>query len=170
MNARTAAGFALLVALMAPSIASAYPMFDVTASEVLSVDPPRVKTTFTVVESGYVPEGWCQWSWFDMTPLHPDAPDAPQFFACEAPTNGRCDLISPGGVQRFFFDPYEGDAGTLPANTFTIITDRAEPCVRIVFYCIVLMGAVPPLETCLLVDMPVPATPTSWGAVKSIYR
>ncbi len=170
MNARFAVGYALLVALVAPSAASAYPIFDVTASEVLSVDPSRVKTTFTIVETGYVPDGWCPWSWFDVTPLSPDAPDAVQIFACEAPTGGQCDLVDFGGVHTATYSPTHGDTGTLPANTYTIITDRVAPCVQVYFYCITLMGAVPALETCLLVDMPVPTNPTSWGALKSIYR
>ena len=171
MSARIAAGSALLVAaLVAPPVASAWPVLDVTSSEVLSVDPPRVKTTFTVVEQGSLPPGWCAWAWFEVSPRDPGAPDAPQFFACDAPTTGGCRALEYDAVPRFEFDPSHGSAGSLPANTFSIVTDRAAPCVRFDFFCIILMGGVPSIETCLVVDMPVPSATTSWGAVKSIYR
>ncbi len=165
MNLRAVAASALLFAFAAPSAAFAYPIFDVTASEVLSVDPPRVKTTFTIVETGYVPDGWCPWSAFDVSAQDPDATDAVEFFACDGPPEGHCALLEYGGAQMVSFSP-----GHFPASTYSIVTDRTAPCVLIQFSCVTLMGAVPPLETCMLVDMPVPANPTSWGALKSIYR
>jgi|SRR5688572_10993766 len=170
MNARIVVACALLVALAAPPAASAWPVLDVTASEVLSTDPPRVKTTFTVIEQGSLPPGWCPWSWFEVSPRDPGAPGAPQFFACDAPAAGQCLALEYDEVPRFLFDPQYGGAGSLAANTYSIVTDRSEPCVRFDFFCIILMGGVPSIETCLLVDMPVPASTTSWGAVKSIYR
>jgi hypothetical protein len=170
MNARIAAGLILLVLPTVPSTAAAWPLLDVTSSEVISVHPPRVKTTFTVVEQGSLPPGWCGWAWFEVTPQDPGAPGAVQIFGCEAPQGGQCDLGDYAGVPVAVFSPHQGDGGMLPANTYSIVTDQAEPCVRFDFLCIVLMGAVPPIETCLLVDMPVPAAPSSWGAVKSRYR
>ena len=95
--------------------------------------------------------------------------------SCPSPSQpraieGQCLLNNYAGVQVFSFDPWHGDAGTLPPNTYSIITDQVAPCVRFEFLCVILMGAVPPIETCLAVDMPVPAARTSWGAVKSTYR
>ena len=170
MNSRIAFAFVVLLALAAPPAASAWPLLDVTASEVLSTDPPRVKTTFTVTDQGSLPPGWCPWAWFEVSPQAPGTPGAPQFFACEAPTTGACHALAYDAVPRFEFNPWNGGTGSLPANTYSIVTDRAEPCVRFDFFCIVLMGGVPSIETCLLVDMPVPSSSTSWGAVKSIYR
>lgn len=170
MSSRIVGSLAALLAVAVPSVASAWPLLDVTASEVLSVDPPRVKTTFTVVEQGSLPPGWCPWAWFDISPLHPGTPEAPQFFACDAPTGGQCVVTEYAGVPYASYIPDHGTSGTLPANIYSIITDRAAPCVRIDFGCVILLGGVPSLETCLLVDMPVPATSTSWGALKSIYR
>ena len=51
-------GFALLVAFGANLMAApafAWPYIDVTSSEVLSVDPPRVRTTFGLSFAGYEP-------------------------------------------------------------------------------------------------------------------
>ena len=46
--------------------ASAWPTIDVTAGEVLSVDPPRVRTTFDVGSAGYEPG--CERQFFEVTP------------------------------------------------------------------------------------------------------
>ena len=65
-------GFALLVALCVTPVAApalAWPYIDVTSSEVLSVDPPRVRTTIELSFAGYQP--LFDPGYFEITPLDP---------------------------------------------------------------------------------------------------
>jgi hypothetical protein len=160
--------FALLMALgtvASVGPASAWPYIDVTASEVLSVDPPRVRTTFEVSFVGYGPG--CSAQFFEVSPLNPETL---HIFECGAPPSWDCGEASGG---RFF----NGTGGQPLPLSFSIVTDQADPCVRIVFFDPVLARAPSPtvnydcvIEACLLLDAPVPAQPSTWGSVKSRYR
>lgn len=167
--------FALLctlgtTALAAP--ASAWPVIDVTASEVLSVDPPRVRTTFDLSYAGYQS---FDTGYFHVTPL--DAA-ALHIYECAGPPLWVCGPYTPaseGGV--FFSDGYGSGAPYAPVNTFSIVTDQADPCVRFDWFDPVLTKAPTPTtkvdhheDVCLIVDMPVPTRVGSWGSVKSLYR
>lgn len=152
MNARVAAGCALLVALASPSIALAWPSSDVTASEVLSVDPPRVKTTFTITETGPTDPGSCGWAAFSVQAAEPTAPGAPHFFSCVGSSPWQCALADEVGVPTLYFYPDGGGGDPRQDNSFSITTDRPEPCVRVEYLCIVLMGSPSaPFEACLSV-------------------
>ena len=153
--------------------ASAWPYIDVTASEVLSVDPPRVRTTFDLSFAGYHP--YFDPGYFDVSPLDPAAL---HIYECGAPPLWVCGPSFPAAAGGVGFSSYHGSgAPYAPVNTFSIVTDRAAPCVRIDFYDPVLakaslltMNADYRIEACLLVDAPVPAQPKSWGSLKSSYR
>lgn len=162
--------FALLLALGAVFFAtpsSAWMYIDVTASEVLSVDPPRVRTTFVVSSTGYGPG--CSGQFFDVTPLDPATLD---IIDCSPPPAWTCGPATPAADGGVYFNSQGGTD-----RTFSIVTNRAEPCVRIVFPDPVLGRAPSPtlaydcvLEACLIVDAPLPTRPSSWGGVKSVYR
>lgn len=165
--------FALLLALGAAAIAapaSAWPYIDVTASEVLSVDPPRVRTTFDLSFVGYHPGGGPA---FFITPLA--SQPALHLLECQAPASWYCQPSPQGDFLDFNFHPLGGPWP--PSFTFSIVTDQAIPCVRFLFWD-PLLGKVPSpslnatyeIEACLLVDAPVPTRPASWGSMKSLYR
>jgi len=167
MRFRLAPALGLLLGSFLPTAASAYPIFDVVSSEVLSVDPPRVKTTFTITEYGGMPPGGCGWCCFMVTALDPGSATAPHFFDCESPEEGWFDCQVEDDVAVHF------GHGQLPEvpGTYSIVTDRAAPCVSVEYICVVLMGSPPPpTEACLTPDMPVPTVASTWGAIKSRYR
>jgi hypothetical protein len=168
--------FALLLALGAVAFAapaSAWPYIDVTASEVLSVDPPRVRTTFELSFVGY---GQYYWE-FLVLPLGSEP--AAQLYDCQAPAAWACQVnqgAPPASALVFYHDGGSTPIPPPPA-TFSIVTDRADPCVHIEFIDPVLakspaasMSANYGVDACLLVDAPVPTRPASWGSVKSLYR
>ena len=165
------AGLLLAGAALAPTAASAWPSIDVVASEVLSVDPPRIRTTFTVEQVGYAP---CPIQFFDINPGGPDP--KPALFECAAPAGWNCGPSLPtdaGG--RYFAGIHEG--WWSPVMTFSIVSDREAPCVEFIFWDPVL-GRVPTpslayscgVNACLVLDAPVPTTQASWGRIKSTYR
>ena len=146
--------------------AAAWPYIDVTASEVLSVTPPRVRTTFEISFAGYNPlmdPSYLTVSPIDPTTLH--------IFECGGPAPWTCGPSSsyPATAGGVYFNAHSG--GYEPQrNTFTIVTDLANPCVAIDFADLPTMEGGYHIEACLLVDAPVPVRPASWGTVKSIYR
>lgn len=164
--------FALLLALAAAAFAapaSAWPYIDVTASEVLSVDPPRVRTTFEISFVGWGPG--CSAQFFEVSPLDPETL---HIYECGAPPSWVCGAAFPGSHGGRYFN---GTGGQPLPLAFSIVTDQADPCVQIVFFDPVLARAPSPtmnadclLEACLLVDAPVPAQPGTWGSLKSRYR
>jgi hypothetical protein len=158
-----------LGAAMFGAPASAWPYIDVTASEALSLDPPRYRTTFDLSFVGYNPGGGAA---FFIEPL--EVEPAAQLFECQAPTSWSCHSLPPNGTIIDFYpsgDPWPS------ALTFSIVTDQAVPCVRFVFWD-PLLGKVPGqnlafdyvVDACLQVDMPVPTRPSTWGSLKSRYR
>jgi hypothetical protein len=171
LSALGAAAFAAFAAFAAP--ASAWPYIDVTASEVLSVDPPRVRTTFELSFAGYHP--YFDPGYFEVTPLDPAALHNDE---CGGPPLWVCGSTTPAATGGVFFSAYHGSgAPYAPVNIFSIVTDRAAPCVRIDFYDPVLVKAPAPavnadyrIEACLLVDAPVPVGPRTWGHLKATYR
>lgn len=172
MRSRIVAAGIVLACLASAAPVLAWPHFDVTESEVLSVDPPRVRTTFTILESGPTQPGGCGYAYISVAPLDPQSPDAPQIFDCSTSPRWTCSLGTvPPGVPGVWFDRGGSGSDPNPYDTFSIVTDRAEPCVRVVYYCVVLLGSPPPpIEACLAVDMPVPVGASTWGRMKSRYR
>jgi len=164
MSIRIAA-FALGLLLVAPAVAHAWPMLRVTATEEISVDPPRWKTTFTITEEGYR----ACWGELSVGRQNAPSPEAPTFYGCEGPDPWVCTALISGGNGAYFYrdggDPAMGEP-------LSIITDRAAPCVRITFFCPLLSdwAPPPPIEACLSTDLPVPAATTSWGRLKTQYR
>lgn len=172
MNARIAAGWIVLAALLPATSAGAWPHLDVTASEVVSTDPPRYRTTFTIVETGDTGyPNTCPWESFSVSALDPESPEAPILESCTASAPWTCIGVEYGGVPTIDFYPSGPGGDPRRVNSFSIVTDRVEPCVRIEYSCVILLGSPPPdMEACLAVDMPTPASPSSWGRVKAIYR
>jgi hypothetical protein len=172
MSARIAAGWIVLATLLPASAAQAWPHLDVTASEVVSTDPPRYRTTFTIVETGATGYPYtCPWVAFIVSALDPASPEAPILESCSASAPWTCVGAVYGGVPTIQFYPAGQGGDPFRENSFSIVTDRVEPCVRIEYYCVILLGGPPPaMEACLAVDMPTPASPSSWGQVKAIFR
>jgi hypothetical protein len=160
-----------LAAFAAP--ASAWPYIDVTASEVLSADPPRVRTTFDLSFAGYHPR--FDAGYFEITPLDPATL---HIVECAGPPLWVCGQALPADAGGVYFSAYHGSgAPWLPVFTFSIVTDQAAPCVGITFFDPVLArepsaatNADYRIEACLIVDAPVPTRSASWGSVKSLYR
>ena len=166
----TAPRIALLVALGAiasAAPAAAWPYIDVTASEVVSVTPPRVRTTFEISFVGYNP--LMDPRYFGVTPLDPTTL---HIFECGGPALWTCGPSSyPAGPGGVYFSAYHGSgAPYAPVNAFSIVTDLANPCVAIDFADLPTMEGGYHIEACLLVDAPVPVRPATWGSVKSLYR
>jgi hypothetical protein len=152
------------LALAAP--ASAWPYIDVTASEVVSVDPPRYRTTFDLSFVGYDPV--YDKRFFGLEPL---SPETLHIYECGAPPLWFCGPSAPASAGGYGFSGLHGSgAPDVPVNTFSIVTDLEAPCVRFEFESAI--PEVPPyfVEACLIVDAPVPTRPASWGSVKSLYR
>jgi hypothetical protein len=157
------------VAAVAP--ASAWPYIDVTASETLSLDPPRHRTTFALSFVGY----GNPYQMFSVSPigLEPIA----YLYDCTAGTPWSC-VTSATTFGDVFFYTDTDPASSTPAS-FAIVTDRIEPCVRFAFLSPLLANGATPsvnddynyyVDACLRLDAPVPARLSSWGSVKSRYR
>ena len=162
--------FALLLALSIVAFAapaSAWPYIDVTASEVLSIDPPRVRTTFDLYFAGYHPLFDPQY--FEIIPLDPAAL---HILECGAPEPWVCGPAHsyPADVPGVYFNFHGPAASYVPINTFSIVTDQVNPCVAIDFAQLPTMEGGYRIDACLLVDAPVPTRLASWGSLKSIYR
>jgi hypothetical protein len=161
--------FALLLALGAAALAapaSAWPYIDVTASEIVSVTPPRVRTTFEISFAGYNP--LMDPGYFEITPLDPANL---HIFDCGGPPLWVCGPSFPAGTGGVYFSSYHGSgAPYAPVNTFSIVADQASPCVAIEFAQLPIMEGGYRIDACLLVDAPVPTQPKSWGSVKAVYR
>ena len=169
------AGLLLAGAALAPTAASAWPYIDVVASEVLSVDPPRVKTTFELSAVGYDPPGLSYQFLFVYgsgplpAPIVIEGTPAPGWFSESYPASEWL----PPAVQFWHDGPFP-KPDRLP---FSIVTDREAPCVHFLFLSPLLAkspslaaNANYELDACLVLDAPVPTTPTTWGSVKSTYR
>ncbi len=148
--------------------AFAWPTVDVTASEVLSVDPPRVRTTFEIGSSGYEPG--CGRHYFEITPI--DAQTI-HFFECAAPPGWNCGGAIPSGSDVVYF----GNPRNAPGFSFSIVTEQAAPCVEFFDEDPVLArtatGGVNyscEMEGCLVLDAPIPVGATLWGKLKVQYR
>jgi hypothetical protein len=153
------------LALAAP--ASAWPYIDVTASEVVSVDPPRYHTTFELSFVGYDPSYYGKKA-FGLDPLDPLTL---HLYECGAPPLWFCGPTPPAAAGGYGFSGYHGSgAPTQPVYAFSIVTDQVTPCVRFTFSSAVPEEPIYQVEACLIVDAPVPARPASWGSVKSLYR
>ena len=149
--------------------ASAWALIDVTASEVLSVDPPRVRTTFELTYSGYNPPGYSG-DYFEVAPLDPASLHIYDCSASAAWVCGEALPLPDGG--RYF--GHQGGPFDFPA-TFSIVTDQATPCVRFQWFSIFPIKTPTPslnyaYEMCLLVDAPVPTAAKTWGSLKAHYR
>lgn len=119
---------AILSALGATLVATpafAWPTVDVTASEVLSVDPPRVRTTFEIGSSGYEPG--CGLQYVEITPLDPQAV---HIFACGAPAGWHCGEALPLGSGAMYF----ANPDNRPGLTFSIVTEQASPCMKFYYH------------------------------------
>ena len=145
----------------------AFPHINTISSETLNTEPLLVNTTFTVQLVGYEP--FAYWG------FHVEAGEGSgvQFFDCEAPSSWNC-LPSPVATH-VHFNPPSGSWPWPGVMTFTIMTDQAEPCVKLVFENGIL-GKTPQtnqayeIAACLVVDAPTPAAPVTWGAIKATYR
>lgn len=167
--------FALLLALAAAAFAapaSAWPYIDVTASEVLSVDPPRVRTTFEITSVGYEPGA--SYQFFSIYPFGSEP--LAHLHDCGAPPGWTCGGDFPLELGGLFFNGSNA-SDWAPVLTFAIVTDLSAPCVRFVFYDPVLAKSPSPtmhydvqIDACLLLDAPVPTQTKTWGSVKSRYR
>ena len=163
--------FALLLALAATAFAApvfAWPTIDVTSSEVVSIDPPRIRTTFVVGSLGYEPG--CSRQYLEVTPLDTQTL---HIFECGAPPGWNCGEALPAGSGTVYFANPNNAAGL----TFSIVTEQREPCVRFYFPDPVLARSPGGslnydcvAEGCLVLDAPVPTRHASWGSVKSLYR
>jgi len=161
-------GFALLVACCATLTATpafAWPYIDVTSSEVLSVDPPRVRTTFEISFPGYNPL---------LDPLHfavtPLDPATLHILECGAPPLWLCGPPDPANSGGVYFNGFTHHPPYVPVNAFSIVADRADPCVAIEFDQLPTMEGGYRIDACLLLDAPVPARPATWGSMKVRYR
>lgn len=85
-----------------------------------------------------------------------------------------CGNYLSGSSDQAYFYVIPGN-GWEGAQTFSIVTDQATPCVRFTFENPIL-SKTPHVENycetegCLAVDMPTPIQPATWGSVKSLYR
>jgi hypothetical protein len=160
---RVVALAATVLSLATP--AGAWPVIDVVASEVLSLDPPRVKTTFELSYAGDGPA----YALFSVARIDG------QVHGCEAPAGWNCSGFSKNPAGGVFL--WQGGPVPPPPLAFAIVTTIAEPCVGFLFFNPFVNG-VPTVSEgpeltvagCLIVDAPVPARATSWGSVKSTYR
>ena len=150
--------------------ALAFPHVDTISSDTLSTVPLRVKTTFTVQLVGYEPHSY--WA------IRANSGSGPlvQFFDCQAPPDWSCGTYPSGSTNaRTFVPPNFGPWPWPGILSFSIVTDRANPCVDLHFENGIL-GKTPlvnddyVVEGCLVVDAPTPAAPSSWGWVKATYR
>lgn len=150
--------------------ASAYPVIQVTACDTLGVDPLRVRTTFDLSWTGF---GF-EYGWFVVQPQvqEPVPPDSTHLYDCQAPPTWVCRAFG----SDFSLEFSRTQAATSNSGIFSIVSDRAVPCVNIVFISNVL-SRTPNfndggyfIQTCLSCDMPVPAARASWGSLKSRYR
>ena len=161
-------GFALLVAFGATLMAApafAWPYIDVTSSEVLSADPPRVRTTFELSFAGYQP--LFDPLYFEITPLDPATL---HIHECGAPPLWACGPAYAAAAGGVYFNAHGTGAPYTPTNSFSIVTDQASPCVAIEFGQLPTMEGGYRIEACLLVDAPVPARAATWGSLKVRYR
>ena len=156
---------AVAAALAFTPPAVAYPLLHVTACDTLSTDPLRVRTTFDL--SSFAGAGY---SGFVIHPMpfsyDPTPEDSLHFYDCGAPPGWRCDRYP--NYAPLFFELTEIWTGELVSG-FTIVSNRAAPCVLMIFGTVVI-GEEYSIEACLRCDAPVPARHASWGEVKSIYR
>ncbi len=160
----------LVLGLLLAGPATAWVLIDVTSSEVLSVDPPRVRTTFVLSVAGYQPGPF---QFFSVFPS--GAEPQPVLFDCAAPPAWTCGDDFPPEYGGQFFGWTENSGA--PPFTFSIVSDRASPCVRFRFDDPVLARTTKPalnstyeIEACLVVNAPTPTTTRSWGHLKSTYR
>ena len=158
-----------LVATMVAAPAFAFPQINVIASETISTVPPRYKTTFTLELVGYNPPA--AWYGLQLTSSGLGAPVT--FYATECPAYPWSCSATPTLAW------YSKDGGGLrgPATQFSVTTDQQVPCVEIRIPDMLLAKTPTPrvlndyvIIGCLAVDMPTPATSTTWGGLKAIYR
>ena len=160
---------ALLLAFVAGSSAapaSAFPIIEVTACDTLSLDPLRVRTTFDI-SSQYGA------AYSDLV-IHPDPPrferggeEVLNFFDCTSPPGWHCDRYPTEPYLIFVPDDFWWTGERVTG--FSIVSNRAFPCVVMIFGHVVL-GEEYGLRACLQCDAPVPAKPESWGSLKARYR
>ena len=156
----------ILLALVGSAFAapaSAWPYLEVTGTEVLQVDPLRVRTTCTITEVGFRPI----YGEILITPLDHATT---RLYECGAEAPLECGSILSDTRSTVVLSWI-----SLPVKTFWIVSDQAAPCVRFQFIDNLLGGHQNPvyaddIDACLSVDLPVPTSRTSWGSVKSLYR
>lgn len=154
-----------------PAPASAWPRIEVTASELLSVDPLRVRTTFELSFTGPGPTYYA----FVLQPLGPEGdPATAALLECQAAPAWECDAAGAPGALLFYTN---APPSLPPVNAFSIVTDRPTPCVRFTFIDVLLARVPAPatlanevVEACLDAAGPVAALPRTWGALKATYR
>jgi len=164
---------ALLVLLAAPAHAS--PQITVTACDTISTSPLLVKTTFTVDIPG------APGPWYEMI-VQAQAATGTQVLACGgAPADWVCEWSA--NAYTVPTAHFEKPGGRFETNDhlegFAIVSNRAAPCVGIVFFGPLLfkgsertngLDGSYGILGCLMKDGPVPAAGTSWGRLKSRYR
>jgi hypothetical protein len=152
--------------LASASPAFAWPVVDTVSSQGGGTFPAVWRTTFELSYSG----PGDRYALFSVARLDG------QVFGCAAPAGWTCHAFSknPAGAV---FQWNSGPSGPAPL-TFAIDTIDPNPCVGMLFFYPFDENGVPVqsegpeyrLTGCLLVDGPVPARLSSWGAMKSLYR
>ena len=157
---------AIMAALTCSQPTAAYPLLQVTACDTLSTDPLRVRTTFDL--SSFAGGGY---DGFVIHPMplsfDPTPEDSLHFYDCGSPPGWHCDRYP--NYAPLFFVPDDFYWTGESVRGFTIVSNRAAPCVLMIFGTVVI-GSEYSIATCLRCDAPVPARHASWGGVKSIYR
>jgi hypothetical protein len=153
----------VLAALAWATPGGAWPYLEVTATEVLSAEPLRVRTTCTITEVGFRPI-------YGEILIEPLNHSTTRIEECGATDPLECYYVS-DTTQSAVVLSWIG----LPVKTFWIVSNQAAPCVRFRFIDNLLGGHLNPvyaddIDACLSVDLPVPARASSWGSVKSLYR
>jgi hypothetical protein len=153
---------ALVVAgtVLAGVPAGAWPVIRATGTEPAGTPGvPLVRTHFTVDFAGTGPVS----DRFVLSRI-----DGHQILGCDAPPGWDCFAFTKGPS----FVQYQRAGGPLPppALAFALDSIDGEPCLRFLLY--TSPNDVPDYDFtgCLIVDGPVPAVPSTWGAVKSFYR
>ena len=158
--------FAFLLALGAAvtsAPAMAWPYLDVTSTETLSIDPLRVRTTFTITEVGFRPI-------YGEILVMPLDHGTTRLYECGAAPPLNCYYVSSSSESGAVLE-----VAADPVGTYWIVSDQVAPCVRFQFIDILLGGHLnpiyaPDIDACLSEDMPVPAHGMSWGSLKATYR
>ena len=155
----------VLVAAAAPALAN--PHINVIASETTSTSPLRVKTTFTVENVGYT--ACCYGAAFYV--MSSGVGPTVHFYGAE----GNADFTGYNPNADYVSFEINSMAAYAGVHAFAIVTDQSVPCVDLTFWDPIL-GKTPTTNSdyvvrgCLAVDMPTPASPSSWGSVKATYR